>query len=208
MWTDLILTFIWLQQPFEIYNRIATNTIVPHWFDPMQRYQDFFSDGHSPDAIADHLCRGSFYSGWGSENRNLDDLMKCDYSELNLQMLETAFAENAWFAPRKAWIPPGTFLRLGDIVYVTEDGNFQIIANIHDYPSDIKEPVDEWACSYDFTGGSSLNDSVEHSTSAHQIYHETAYVFLAHLNTLLNGCPQVPGSLSVSRIFVSEAWIY
>ncbi|KIJ30141.1 hypothetical protein M422DRAFT_268387 [Sphaerobolus stellatus SS14] len=174
------------KQSFEIYTRIATNTIVPHWFDPTQKYQDFFQDIRSPDAIADHFCRGSFYSDWRDESRNLEDLMRCKYAEINLQMLETTFTENAWFAPRKAWILPGTFLRLGDIGYVTKDGNFETLANIHNYPAaildsnnDIRQeegnPVDEWSCSYEFTGGAALNEPVEHRTRANETYRETSY---------------------------------
>ncbi|KIJ30146.1 hypothetical protein M422DRAFT_784095 [Sphaerobolus stellatus SS14] len=191
LWTavyagELSLTTQKASKTFEIYNRIATNTIVPHWFDPSHRYQDYFSDRHSPDAIADHLCRGSFYSDWGTEARTLEDLVRCDYSEMNLAMLENVFAEQVWFAPTKAWIPPGTYLRLGDVGYVDDEGDFKVIGNIHtsfatetgnnaeSQPLE-RLPVEPWESCYEFSGGAALKGLVMRTEQPSAACQELSY---------------------------------
>jgi len=102
-------------------------------------------------------------------------------------MLENIFAEQVWFAPTKAWIPPGTFLRLGDVGYVTEGGDFRVLGNIHrdpstnalitsEAPSLEKHSVEPWESSYDFSGGAALKEPIDYTNHTPVAYQELRFV--------------------------------
>lgn len=192
----------------QMYDRIVTASIVPHWFDPGQKYQEFFEDQHSPEAIVDHFCRGIDYSNWASDQRNLEDLVKTNYSTMNISILENAFAEEAWFAPTKAWMPLGTFLRLGDVGYLTHEGDFRVIGNIHKpSPAIFKEShtmrsacMLPWECYYDLTE-SPRQDPVTCKDAKNREYQELWHVIVTKLKYIV---ADASGTLAIKQCFHQE----
>lgn len=80
-------------------------------------------------------------------------------------------------------------MRLGDIGYVTEDGDVEFLGNIHDYPEAAIDgakqiqtyPVSPWQCYYDFSGGETV-ETVSKKEHPHGFYEQMKY---SRLSTLI-----------------------
>jgi hypothetical protein len=64
---------------------------------------------------------------------NLVDILGCRHEEIELPMLGAAFFEQGVLASSVDSIAPIDVIALGDVVYVTEAGNFVVVENVHHY---------------------------------------------------------------------------
>ena len=62
---------------------------------------------------------------------DLVDMFPCRFDEVTLPMLGAAFFERGWLAPSWLDIHPSDTVALGDVGYMTEDGEFVVVDNIH-----------------------------------------------------------------------------
>ena len=63
----------------------------------------------------------------------LVDILGCPYEEASLPMLGAALFERGLLTPRFPRIRPTGTITLGDVGYVTEDGDFVIVDNVHQH---------------------------------------------------------------------------
>ena len=59
------------------------------------------------------------------------DILPSRFDELTLPMLGAAFFEQGWLAPRVLNIRPSDTVALGDVGYLTKDGEFVAVDNVH-----------------------------------------------------------------------------
>ena len=62
---------------------------------------------------------------------DLVDIFPCRFGEVTLPMLGAAFFERGWLALSWLDIHPSDTVALGDVGYVTEDGRFVAVDNVH-----------------------------------------------------------------------------
>ena len=90
--------------------------------------------GRSADPAAtsmgEMLCR---LSEEMESTDDLVDILGCPYKEISLPMLGAALFEQGLLAPRFLHIRPTGTIALGDVGYVTEDGDFVIVDNVHQH---------------------------------------------------------------------------
>ena len=90
--------------------------------------------GRSADPAAtsmgEMLCR---LSEEMESTEDLVDILGCHHEEISLPMLGTALFERGLLAPRFLSIRPTGTIALGDVGYVTEDGDFVVVDNVHQH---------------------------------------------------------------------------
>ena len=64
---------------------------------------------------------------------DLVDIFSCPFDEVTLPMLGATLFEQGRLAPSRVDIHPSDPVALGDVGYVTEDGGFVVVDNIHHY---------------------------------------------------------------------------
>ena len=62
---------------------------------------------------------------------DLVNMLPCRFDEVTLPMLGATFFEQGWLAARFLDIRPSDTVALGDVGYVTEDGEFVVVDNVH-----------------------------------------------------------------------------
>ena len=80
--------------------------------------------------MGEMLCR---LSGEMESTDDLVDILGCPYEETSLPMLGAALFERGVLAPRFLRIRPIGAIALGDIGYVTENGDFVVVDNVHQH---------------------------------------------------------------------------
>ena len=91
-----------------------------------------FRDGFSPHDPA--VVMGEMFLSPSTPKDSTDDfvdILPCRFDEVTLPMLGAAFFERCWLSPRFLNIRPSDIVALGDIGYVTEDGEIVVVDNVH-----------------------------------------------------------------------------
>ena len=70
-------------------------------------------------------------SPFEDSTQDLVSILTRHFDEVTLPMLGAAFFEQGWLSPRLLHIPPSNTVALGDVGYVTEAGEFVVVANVH-----------------------------------------------------------------------------
>ena len=92
------------------------------------RFRDV-SSRHDPAVVMVEMFLSASTSKDSTDD--LVDILPCRIDGVTLPMLGAAFFEQGWLAPRLLDIRPSDTIALGDIGYVTEDGEFVVVDNVH-----------------------------------------------------------------------------
>ena len=91
------------------------------------------------------MCLGS--SALRHETRCLEELLECRPEEIDLPKLGEALVEQGWLAPTDDNVRCARTIGSGDVGYVKEDGNFDVVSNVHNFLQSVSGPL-TWAVNF------------------------------------------------------------
>ena len=92
---------------------------------------------------------------------DLVDILGCPYEEISLPMLVAVLFEGGLLRPRFLHIRPTSTIALGDVGYVTEDGDFVVVNNVHQHMQATSGTLSWSERLWVISGGEYLEDTAE-----------------------------------------------